>query len=267
MHRTVAAHLECDVAEPVRLVLSVAAAHGPHRVDESLTVTIDGRTLAWDEIDDEHGTRLHLFCQVPAGSLVVDYAASLTATPAATPDPAAVEQVRYLRPSRYCESDRLSPLARAEFSGLTGTDLLAAVAGWVHANLGYVPGSSRPIDGAVATLLARQGVCRDFAHLTIAFLRACDVPARLASVYAPGLSPMDFHAVAEAFVDGRWHAVDATRLAPRSSLVRIATGRDAADTAFITSTGGLLELRGMEVVAYTDGDLPRDDHESLTELH
>jgi transglutaminase-like putative cysteine protease len=267
VQRTVASHLECDVAEPVHLVLSVAAARGPHVAEESLTVTVDGRALSVDEIDDDHGTRLHVVRRVPAGALLIDYSASLAAAAPAKQNSREVEQVRYLRPSRYCESDRLSPLARAEFDGLTGTALVAAVADWVHAKLGYVPGSSRPIDGAVATLLARQGVCRDFAHLTIAFLRACDVPARLASVYAPGLSPMDFHAVAEAFVDGRWHAVDATRMAPRSSLVRIATGRDAADTAFLTSTGGILDLRWMEVVAYTDGDLPRDDHGALIELH
>ena len=64
------------------------------------------------------------------------------------------------------------------------------------------PGSSLPTDGAVQTLLARKGVCRDYAHLVIALLRALDVPARLVSVYAPGLSPMDFHAVAEANLDG-----------------------------------------------------------------
>ena len=54
---------------------------------------------------------------------------------------------------------------------------------------------------------------------------------------------MDFHAVAEALVDGTWRVVDATLLAPRSSLVRIATGRDAADTAFLTVIGGTVDLR------------------------
>ena len=83
-----------------------------------------------------------------------------------------------------------------------------------------------------------QGVCRDYAHLTITLLRALEIPARLVAVYAPGLSPMDFHAVVEADVDGTWCVVDATRLAPTSSLVRICSGRDAADTAFLSLFGG-----------------------------
>ena len=79
------------------------------------------------------------------------------------------------------------------------------------------------------------------------------------SVYAPGLSPMDFHAVVEANVDGRWHVVDATCLAPRRAMVRIATGRDAADTAFLTTTGGIINLTDLAVIASTDGLLPTDD--------
>jgi transglutaminase-like putative cysteine protease len=256
---TVRAHLECDVVTPVDIVLSVAVAAGPRVIDETLTVTVAGAPVAMREVFDDHGTRLHVADAVPVGALVVDYAADVAPT-ILHDDAAPVELIRYLRPSRYCESDRLSPLARAEFAGLAGADLVAAVSEWVFTRLTYETGSSRPIDGAVATLLARQGVCRDFAHLVTAFLRACDMPARLASVYAPGLSPMDFHAVAEVHLDGQWCAVDATRRAPRATLVRIATGRDAADTAFLTSTGGILELTGMEVVAYTDGDLPHDDH-------
>ena len=69
------------------------------------------------------------------------------------------------------------------------------------------------------------------------------MPARLAAVYAPGCEPMDFHAVAEAFVDGEWRVVDATCLAPRQSMVRIATGRDAADTAFLDNHKGSITLR------------------------
>jgi transglutaminase-like putative cysteine protease len=140
------------------------------------------------------------------------------------------------------------------------------VATWVGERIVYIPGSSRPTDGAVATLLAGQGVCRDFAHLVVALLRGCDVPARIASVYAPGLDPMDFHAVAEVLVDGRWVAVDATRLAPRSSLVRIATGRDAADLAFLTTTGDRVDMGWLDVMAITDGLLPSDDHTQPVEL-
>ena len=103
--------------------------------------------------------------------------------------------------------------------------------------------------GRPDTLLAGCGVCRDYAHLVVALLRAVNVPTRLVSVYAPGLYPMDFHAVAEAFVDGRWRVVDATLLAPRQTLVRITTGRDAADTAFLDNHKGAITLNNMEVTA------------------
>lgn len=132
-------------------------------------------------------------------------------------------------------------------------------------NLSYQPGTSAPTDGAVQTMLKRQGVCRDYAHLVVALLRAHDVPARIASVYAPGLFPMDFHAVAEAYVDGDWHVVDATALAPRQSLVRIATGLDASETAFLSTHGAAVNLRWMEVTAVAD-DLPTDDVTKLVVL-
>jgi transglutaminase-like putative cysteine protease len=97
-------------------------------------------------------------------------------------------------------------------------------------------------------------------------LRANDVAARVVSVYAPGLSPMDFHAVTEALVGGRWVVVDPTGLAPRQSLVRIATGGDAADTAFLTTVGGRVELTGMEVTAIAEPGLPFDDITVTEEL-
>ena len=92
------------------------------------------------------------------------------------------------------------------------------------------------------------------------------MPARLVSVYAPGLTPMDFHAVAEAVVDGAWRVVDATLLAPRPALLRIATGRDAADTAFLSNYGGDVELLELAVSAWTQGDLPADDVTELVAL-
>ena len=138
-------------------------------------------------------------------------------------------------------------------------ELVAAVADWVNRRLVYTSGSSRPVDTAVDTLLAGQGVCRDYAHLTITLLRALEIPARLVAVYAPGLSPMDFHAVVEADIDGVWSVVDATRLAPTSSLVRICSGRDAADTAFLSLFGGVARFETMTVTATTAGSLPATD--------
>ncbi len=199
------------------------------------------------------------------GELRLSYRAEVTGTASpAQVDP--VDDIVYRRPSRYAESDELGPTAWDEFSGLEGKDLLDAVSSWVGTQLFYVSGSSRHTDGATQTLLARQGVCRDFAHLVIAMLRARNVPARLVAVYAPGLRPMDFHAVVEAAIDGAWRVVDATTLAPRQSLVRIATGRDASDTAFLTVQSGRADLRSMQVDATAAPELPQDDLTSLVSL-
>ncbi|MHC2186835.1 transglutaminase-like putative cysteine protease [Rathayibacter agropyri] len=255
MQRDVSVRLTLDVAAPAALVLSVAVAEAYGAV-ETLALSVDGRPLAPREVLDQHGTRLHVL-DAPVGHLVVDYSARIRGrlAPLAGEE---VDRLRYLRPSRYAESDVLWATARAEFAGLSGQSLLTAVSSWVGTRLAYVAGSSLPTDGAERTLLARRGVCRDFAHLVVALLRALDVPARLAAVYAPGLQPMDFHAVAEAWVEGEWRVVDATTLAPRSSLVRIATGRDAADTAFLGVYGGIATLRELTVSAVADS-LPDDD--------
>ncbi|MGN6695984.1 MAG: transglutaminase-like domain-containing protein [Aquihabitans sp.] len=265
MDRSVSCRFDARIDGTADVVVSVAVADGVPRRAESLAVTLDGAEVDVREVQDQHGTRLHLAPALGPGRLEVTYSASVSGSEPEVPQDE-VDLIRYTRPSRYCESDELAPFARGEFGALRGPDLVEAVAGWVGGRIAYIPGSSRPTDGAVATLLAGQGVCRDFAHLVVALLRGCDVPARIASVYAPGLDPMDFHAVAEVLVDGRWLAVDATRLAPRSSLVRIATGRDAADIAFLTTTGDRVDMGWLDVMAITDGDLPSDDHTEFVEL-
>jgi transglutaminase-like putative cysteine protease len=263
MLRTVTSRLELDISGRTNMVFSMAAAQGSHVTSETLSFVLDGQPQQATELTDTHGTRLHTFIAGP-GKMVVEYSADITgrSEPAPVID---LDLVTYLRPSRYCESDSLTPTARSEFAGLSGHALLSAVTTWVWERLRYMPGSSLPTDGAEQTLLARRGVCRDYAHLVIALLRALDVPARMVAVYAPGLSPMDFHAVAEAYVDGAWWVVDATRLAPRQSLVRISTGRDAADTAFLTNHWADLMLTDMSVLAIVD-DLPVDDGSELVQL-
>ncbi|MDO5493037.1 MAG: transglutaminase family protein [Nesterenkonia sp.] len=261
MQRTATAHLDLTLRGQADLAFIVAAAdrwsssEGRGAMEETLTVTHDGAELTPREIPDLHGTRMH-HVRASAGHVVLDYTVTVTGEGA----PEAIspaDLIRYVRPSRYCQSDELWPTAAAEFRGLEGLELIDAVTGWVRDRLSYVPGSSLPTDGATETMLARRGVCRDYAHLVIALLRARDVPTRLAAVYAPGLTPMDFHAIAEAYVDGAWYALDATDLAPRRSMVRIATGRDAADTAFLSNAGAEVILNQIAVTAVAD-ELPAD---------
>ncbi len=263
MRRDVSSMLELQVSGESEMAFAVAVARGADVASEHLSFALDGRPIEATEVVDRHDTRLHVLT-TGAGAFTMEYRATVTGRR----DPAPVDDVDlwiYSRPSRYCESDTLFPTARGEFRGLDGLPLLAAVRAFVAESLRYAPGSSLPTDGAVRTLLARRGVCRDYAHLVIAMLRALDVPARLAAVYAPGLSPMDFHAVAEAWVDGAWHVVDATGLAPRQSLLRISTGRDASDTAFLTNTRSLVTISRMEVMATVD-ELPVDDVSAAVRL-
>lgn len=256
MLRTVNVHLELALRGRTNMVFSMTPAIGATIATENLDFQLDGVSQPYREILDLHEARLQVF-ETDRGALTVDY--DLEVVGRAEPAPIdELDLVTYLRPSRYAQSDSLTPMARSEFRGLTGYVLVQAITDWVFDHLAYVPGSSQPTDGATRTLTSRQGVCRDFAHVTIALLRAMEIPARMVSVYAPGLIPMDFHAVAEAYVDGAWWVVDSTRLAPRATLLRIATGRDAADTAWLTSSWTDLNVESMALTVTSDA-LPFDD--------
>jgi transglutaminase-like putative cysteine protease len=266
LRREVASGLDVDVTAPTTLEFQIAVAPHPNaEVWEALTFMLNGEAVQAKEISGEHGNRIHQL-EVSGGNLQVTYSATIIgqADPAPVTD---YDLSRYLRPTRYAEADKFYGFAATEFGQYAdSTTLLEHVAAWVGGRLNYVPGSSDPIDGAVDTLLAGAGVCRDYAHLAVALLRAVNVPARMVAVYAPGLSPMDFHAVAEAFVEGQWRVVDATLLAPRQSLVRIATGGDAADTAFLVNHKGTINLNSMYVTAIVDGELPRDSIDQLVSI-
>ncbi len=264
MQRSVAARLAFKTVADTKVALAIAVARnaGYESLEESLTVMAGDEAVPLTELTDHHGGRFHYMEFAEPVEVLVEYAATVTGV-AAPEEPGLMELIRYVRPSRYAESDRLLPTAYAEFGGLTGAGLLLAVRNWVSSELRYVSGSSRGTDGAVETLLHRRGVCRDFAHLAIALLRSKNIPARLAAVYAPGLSPMDFHAVAEAYVEGAWHVIDPTGLAPRSSMLRITAGRDSSDTAFLSTVGGSLTLTRLTVTATVDGDLPQEDPDRL----
>ena len=268
-HAQVGCSLTFTVSATAGFALGIAAAYREGRTfSEVLRIVADGRPVVPREIVGPDGNRRHLF-DAPAGELAIWYEATIAdtrETPAAVTD---WERITALLPSRYCPADRLTGFAQSHFGRLDShVDRVRAICDYAFENLEYAPGSG-PTTDAVDTLLDGRGVCRDYAHLVATLCRAVDVPARVAAVYAPGLSPMDFHAVAETAVDGRWLVWDATRLAPRQSLIRISTGRDAADTAFATVLSGQAELDAIEITALTLGgaDLPLDDHRGAITLH
>ncbi|WP_179380243.1 transglutaminase-like domain-containing protein [Jannaschia marina] len=143
----------------------------------------------------------------------------------------------FLMPSRYCPSEDFEAVLMDDFAGLAGGGLIAAVRDWIETHFTYDPEGSTVATTARDTFLSRRGVCRDYAHVLIAFARASGIPARMASVYAPGVEPPDFHAAAEVWLDGGWHLVDATGMARPGEMAVIGVGRDAAEVSFLTSFG------------------------------
>ena len=258
MTRTVSADLEVCAEGETEIELQVAVARSPGlEVADELRVVHDGAELPWREVAAPHDGRQHLVV-LPPGTSTIAYRATVAGRAEHARTELADLSV-YRRPSRYATSDTFGGFAASEFGHLSDDELLPTVSSWVGTRLQYAPGSSGPSDGASETLLTGAGVCRDYAHLVATLLRALNVPSRLVAVYAPGCDPMDFHAVVEAHLDGGWYAVDATALAPRAAMVRIATGRDAADTAFMSTVRGNALLVSAQVGAVADDGLPDDD--------
>ena len=154
--------------------------------------------------------------------------------------PASVLQ--YIYPSRYCQSDRLHDVARAEFGTMDpGYERVEAIRKWVQTRTKFQVGSSNPGTSALETYQCGAGVCRDFAHLMISICRALNIPARLATGVDygadPSLGPPDFHCYVEAYLGDRWYMFDPSGISPRMGLIRIGTGRDASDVSFATIFG------------------------------
>ncbi len=147
------------------------------------------------------------------------------------------EAVRYLMASRYCPSDEFQSFVAAEFGHVNGGAAVREMADWIKARFTYSPGASGPSTTALETFVQRRGICRDFAHVLITLARAKAIPARMVSCYGPDVQPPDFHAVAQVWLDGRWHLVDPTGMSSPDRIAIVGVGRDAADIAFMTSYG------------------------------
>jgi transglutaminase-like putative cysteine protease len=163
------------------------------------------------------------------------------------------ETLLFLLGSRYCETDRLSETAWKLFGEApTGWNRVQAICDFVHRHIVFGYEHARMTRTAFEAFYDKTGVCRDYAHLAIAFCRCMNIPARYCTGYLgdigvpPPYGPMDFSAWFEAFLDGRWYTFDARNNTPRIGRVLIARGRDAADVA-ISSTFGPNTLTSFKV--------------------
>jgi transglutaminase-like putative cysteine protease len=173
------------------------------------------------------------------------------------------ETLMFLLGSRYCETDRLSQAAWDLFGKTSeGWARVQAICDYVHRHItfGYEHASS--MKSALEAFQQGKGVCRDYAHLAIAFCRCMNIPARYCTGYLsdigvpPPHSPMDFAGWFEAYLDGQWYTFDPRNNQPRVGRILIARGRDASDAA-ISSTFGPNTLKQFKI--WTDevsaGDL------------
>ncbi|MBI1405771.1 MAG: transglutaminase family protein [Caulobacter sp.] len=253
-------HLHYRFADPCEVLLLLEAARGPDQTVLSEQLVFNpGADLA--RMDDA-GTGERRVVFTAAGDVDIRYQAEvevglretgLTGAEEALVRDLPEEALRFLRPSRYCPSDRFEAFAQRQFGELSGGDKVAAILAWIADHLDYRAGVSDGSTTALETFVDRAGVCRDFAHLVITLCRAAEIPARAVSAYAWKLEPPDMHAVAEVYVGGRWRLVDATGLAPIEGLVRVATGLDAADIAFMSIFGRAELLEQSFAIRRLDG--------------
>ena len=235
---------EVDAATEFVFLIHAATGMGQMLVQENLQIEpiIPFRTYS----ENQSGNRFLRF-QAQPGPLKITYRAlvdriiemrdvnALEVPVHDIPD----EVLHYLMPTRYCESDHLGPNAVELFGQLPrGYSRVQAICEWVRANIEYRIGSTNATTTAREVFMQRAGVCRDFAHLSVTFCRALNIPARLVSGYATfDQPPPDFHAVFEAYLGGRWVMFDPTAMSPLDQIVRLANGWDAKDVAFATIFG------------------------------
>ena len=163
------------------------------------------------------------------------------------------ETLVYLLGSRYCETDRLGDAAWATFAHTQpGWARVQAICDYVHDWITFGYHHARADKSAWESYTERNGVCRDYAHLAIAFCRCMNIPARYCTGYlgdigVPLVEPMDFSAWFEVYLGGRWHTFDARNNQPRIGRILMGRGRDATDVALSTSFGAT-RLAGFKVI-------------------
>lgn len=238
--------LDYVIDGPAEFVFLIHAANGMGQTVVQESLQIEPPTPFRTYSDGQSGNRFLRF-QAQPGPLKVIYRALVDRMiePADVNAPEVPvhdipdDVLHYLMPTRYCESDLLGPNAAELFGQLPqGYARVQAICEWVRGNIEYRIGSTNATTTAREVFMQRAGVCRDFAHLSVTFCRALNIPARLVSGYATFAEPPpDFHAVFEAYLGGRWVMFDPTAMSPLDQIVRLAHGRDAKDVAFATIFG------------------------------
>tara|TARA_R110002051_G_scaffold178085_2_gene247903 strand:- start:5405 stop:6181 length:777 start_codon:yes stop_codon:yes gene_type:complete len=235
---------------PTDAIFQIHAAHWPGQrvLEETVVLTPAGPF----RVDEAAGFGTRPLRARLSGEVRVRYEALVdNGAPAGLPPDAVqsdwadlpVDVLTYLWPSRYCPSDQFGRFVEREFGSLRGGARALAIVAWIAANVDYRFGVSGSETTAARTFIDRAGVCRDFTHLGITLCRAAGIPARAVSAYADQLRPPDFHAVFEVWLSGGWWLIDPTGLAPIAGLVRIASGHDAADIAFLSTQGACEMVR------------------------
>ncbi len=236
--------MEYQLSRPETVLLTLEAAPLDRQAVQHQQLDITDATLQRLSARNGHGPRI--WAHLPTDRLVLRYQAQvalhradspLDALQASTLQALPADVLTYLRPSRFCPSDLFENFATEHFGDLQGGAKIAAIRDWVAATIAYVPGSSNARTCAHETFNMRQGVCRDFAHLVCTLARASQIPARYTAGYSPQVTPPDFHAVAEVWLDDAWHVVDPTGMSSTATLAVIGSGRDACDVAFMETQG------------------------------
>ncbi|MCI0598179.1 MAG: transglutaminase family protein [Beijerinckiaceae bacterium] len=154
------------------------------------------------------------------------------------------ETLIFMLGSRYCETDKLCDIAWNLFGSVPpGWRRVQAICDFVYNHLTFDYMQARVTRTAFEAYHERVGVCRDFAHLAVAFCRCMNIPARYANGFLgdigvpPDPNPMDYNAWIEVFLNGRWFIFDPRHNIPRIGRITVARGRDATDIPLATSFG------------------------------
>jgi transglutaminase-like putative cysteine protease len=257
--------LAYEATGPAMLLLNVRPR--PNRnhavVFEALAL---GNNLSSEEFTDSHGNQVCRVQLQPGLNLFRHDAIVRTSSgldnhdlldrTAHAPADLPADVLRYVMPSRYCDSDKLVNFAWEKFGAVQhGWPRVQAISQWLHDNFEYRYFSGRSDLSAWDVLQRGYGVCRDFAHLAIALNRTFNLPARYVTGHLPDLgvrttdAHMDFHAYAEVYLGGDWFTTDARFHRPRAGRIKLSCGQDAVDGAFSTIFGGA-NLTFFEVWAY-----------------